>query len=209
MQARRRRPKFFTHTISPRENLGKFNFLLFFSILFFIGMITGKALGLEIAAEEGTALSTFLSPLKLISSVGEEKGFVVFLTQEILIFLSFILGFSPIMQLPLLFLIFYEGLGYGLHCAYLAQGGTKSIVFYIIIVLAPKMFCAVIIFFISVKESILYSLNYFRFLFSRLDGRDMPVLTVRYLIKFMALTVINLAYTGLVMVLSFIYCKLF
>ena len=193
----------------PKDNTGKVNFLIFFSALFLIGLITGKGLVLEIFSDEGTALSSFLSPLKEISSIGEEKGFAVFISQEILIFLSFIFGFSPIMQPPLLFLIFYEGLGYGLECSYCAQSGTKSLVFYLIVVIVPKMFCSAIMFFVSVKESINYSLNYFTFMCSKSETKDMPILTLRYIIKFVVLTVVNFAYTGFVMVLCFIYNHIF
>ena len=196
-------PKIRQNQFISREADGINIYIIMFSAILLVGIVTGRELFKALSIGDSKLISSFLFPIT--KSKAEERLSFVFLREELLVALSFLLGFSSIMQPALLGIIFFEGIGYGMSCSYMASLGEKDMLIYIICYLAPRAFLGMIIFFASARESIKYSSNYFNFMLFGREKRDMPTLSGRYAIKFLVLSFLTLGYTLIVKGLGFVY----
>ncbi|MEG1993972.1 MAG: hypothetical protein RR048_03610 [Oscillospiraceae bacterium] len=191
---------------SLRFNLRNIQYYLVFGVVFILGIYIGKtSLGL-VDTSENTTFGLLLSPLNTLSqNPNSQSSFVVFVLEFALVSVIFICGFCAIAQPIVLFVIFYQGLGYGLMAGYILVLEQKFVVLYVVLVLAPKMFMGAVILFLSAKDSIKYSMNYVSVLRGSGDKKNMTMSTTGYCMNFVGYVFLCFVYTGAVAVLCYLY----
>lgn len=191
---------------SLRVNFGNIKYYIFFGIVFILGIYIGKTCLNLFEIGDNSSLGVLLSPLKtLYKNPNSQNSIVIFGLEILLVSIIFICGFCAIAQPIVLFVLFYQGLGYGLMAGYLFITEQKSVILYIILVLAPKMFIGAIILFLASKDSIKYSMNYFSVLTGNYDKKKATFPTTGYCMNFIGYCFLCLVYTGAVWILSYIY----
>lgn len=194
---------------SLKFNLRNVRYYIVFGIVFILGIYIGKT-SLELFdTGENSTFGLLLSPLNnLCQNPNSQSSLVVFALEFFLVLVIFICGFCAIAQPIVLFVLFYQGLGYGLMAGYLLVLEQKNVFLYVILVLAPKMFIGAVILFLASKDSIKYSMNYFSVLSGNFDKKNMSISTMGYCMNFVGYLFLCFVYTGAVWVLCYIYSLL-
>ena len=191
---------------SIKGNMESLKFYIVFGVILLAGVYIGKSSLGFFEGEKLTLLHNLMSPLKEISQGPQELHYLsLFFTQFALLLVLFVCGFCAIAQPVVLFVIFYQGLGYGFMAGYLYANSEEAVWLYVMMILAPKIFMSAVLLILAGKDSIMYSLNYINMLRTNFDKRSVTVSTSSYCANFLGYGILTLAYTGILALLGWLY----
>lgn len=166
--------------------------LIFLFAILIIGILTGSLTYRNFTNEETSSLSFFAQGYMndRISQTPSQILSHSFMSATILLGIVFISGFCAIAQPFEILIPFIKGLGLGASVAqiYAIKGGSGLIIVLLLIVPYSALTCFVYI--IAVKESVSYSVSFFRLAFFVGHNDGMRTETKNYCIKYILLEII-------------------
>ena len=198
----------FSHSYKRRSeyNISKYIFHIIFGFVFIVGVFFGSQVTSVVSDKTGEFIMSILGLEVDITSKYVFSNVIVgaFFSQLLLVGILFISGLCALGQPFCFFVLFYQGLGFGMVASYCYEIGTSQQISYLIMVVAPRMLMSVLLLIMSAKESVKMSTAIAAVTFGR-QREFSPVQVKIYFARYLVLLLGTLMYSAVYGIIEYIY----